>query len=120
MLGLVIRRVLGVLLGLLTFAVATWLCNFAVRLAPAPGTQADALSTIARLLLLLSWAAGSFAGGFVASRIALQRWTALVVSAFGTMAGVAANQQLPPPFWFWVLTFAAFLPPAMLGARLGA
>jgi hypothetical protein len=118
----VIRRVLGVLAGFLTFAAVTWLCEFSVRLAPAGqgiGRELAAhFSTPGMVLLLLSWAMGAFTGGFVASKISLQRWTALAVAAFGTMAGVAANQQLPPPVWFWILTFTAFLPPAMLGARL--
>jgi hypothetical protein len=118
----VIRRVLGVAAGLLVFVAVTWLCEFAVRLAPegrgGGRGLAQRFSTLGMVLLLLSWAGGSLAGGFAASRISLQRWSAFAVAAFGTMAGVAANQQLPPPFWFWVLTFAAFLPPAMLGARL--
>jgi hypothetical protein len=121
----VIRRALGVALGLFVFVAVTWLCEFSVRLVPAP-PGADArdraflqlLSPIALVLVLLSWAAGSFAGGFVASLAARQRWAAFVVAAFGTMTGVANNQQYPPPVWFWALTFAAFLPPAMLGARL--
>ncbi|HEX4382510.1 MAG TPA: hypothetical protein VH083_06165 [Myxococcales bacterium] len=119
-----IRRVLGVLAGFLTFAAVTWLCEFSVRLTPAPQgagggrALAEHFSTPGMLLLLLSWAVGAFAGGFAASKISLQRWSALAVAAFGTMAGAAANQQLPPPVWFWILTFTAFLPPAMLGARL--
>jgi hypothetical protein len=118
----VIRRVLGVAAGLLTFVGVAWLCEFSVRLAP-PGfgdgrELAARFSTPGMVLLLLSWAVGAFAGGFAAGKISLQRWSALVVAAFGTMAGVANNSQFPPPPWFWMLTFTAFLPPAMFGARL--
>jgi hypothetical protein len=121
----VIRRASGVALGLAVFVGVTWLCEFSVRLAPSsPGAGANdraylqLLSPIALLLILVSWALGALAGGFVASITSRQRWSAFVVAAFGTMTGVATNSRYPPPFWFWVLTFAAFLPPAMFGARL--
>ena len=120
-----IRRASGIALGLAVFVAVTWLCEFSVRLVPVP-PGADArnrawlqlLSPLALVLILLSWAVGALAGGFVASIASRQRWGAFVVAAFGTMTGVATNTRYPPPFWFWVLTFAAFLPPAMFGARL--
>jgi hypothetical protein len=34
------------------------------------------------------------------------------------LAGVANNLMLPPPFWFWIATFAVFLPATYVGARL--
>lgn len=73
----------------------------------------------ALIVVLAGWVMGSIAGGFVAAWIG---WNAperhaLVLGVLLTLAGIANNLMLPPPVWFWALTFAVFVPPAYAGAR---
>jgi hypothetical protein len=42
----------------------------------------------------------------------------MVLGVLLTLAGVANNLMLPPPVWFWIATFAVFLPATYIGARL--
>ena len=43
---------------------------------------------------------------------------ALALGVLLTLAGVANNLMLPPPLWFWIATFAVFLPATFVGAWL--
>jgi hypothetical protein len=74
----------------------------------------------ALVVVLIGWALGSVAGGYVATLISRKSpgAQALVLGALLTLAGVANNLMLPPPFWFWIATFAVFLPATYFGARL--
>src|SRR5271165_4964697 len=74
----------------------------------------------ALVVVLIGWALGSVAGGFLATLISRKPpgGHALVLGALLTLAGVANNLMLPPPFWFWIATFAVFLPATYVGARL--
>ncbi len=74
----------------------------------------------ALVVVLFGWALGSVAGGFLTALISRKPpvWTALVLGALLTLAGVANNLMLPPPIWFWIATFAVFLPATYLGAWL--
>jgi hypothetical protein len=74
----------------------------------------------ALVVVLIGWALGSLAGGFLATLISRKPpgGHALVLGALLTLAGIANNLMLPPPFWFWIATFAVFLPATYVGARL--
>lgn len=74
------------------------------------------------LVVLFGWALGSFAGGFVAARIALAAPAAhgLVLGVLLTCAGIANNLMLPPPGWFWIPTILVFVPAACAGAMLAS
>ena len=74
----------------------------------------------ALLVVLIGWALGSVAGGFLATLISRKPpgGHALVLGALLTLAGVANNLMLPPPFWFWIATFAVLLPATYVGAGL--
>jgi len=73
-------------------------------------------------IVLVAWVLGSFAGGYVAARIAARAPLAhaLVVGALFMAGGVVNNLAFPPPVWFWAATFVVFLPPAWLGGRIAA
>ena len=74
----------------------------------------------ALVVVLVGWALGSVAGGFLATLMSRKPpgGHALVLGALLTLAGVANNLMLPPPFWFWIATFAVLLPATYVGARL--
>jgi len=72
------------------------------------------------LVVLLGWALGSLAGGFIAAWIGRNAPAAhaLVLGVLLTLAGIANNIMIPPPAWFWIPTLVVFLPAALAGARL--
>jgi hypothetical protein len=72
------------------------------------------------VIVLVGWLLGSLVGGWTAARLAGRATIGhgLVLGALLTLAGVANNLMLPPPFWFWVASLVVLLPAAYLGARL--
>jgi hypothetical protein len=72
------------------------------------------------LVVVVGWALGSIAGGFVAAKLAdgSPRGHALAVGILLTMAGIANNLMLPPPLWFWVAGLVVFVPAALFGGQL--
>lgn len=90
-------------------------------------TDREAIKTLmasapfgAFLVVLLGWALGSFAGGFLAGWIGRDAPVrhALILGGLLTVAGIANNLMLPPPAWFWILSIVVFVPAAYAGARL--
>lgn len=75
----------------------------------------------AMAVVLLGWAIGAFAGGWVAQRIGRgdAGRTGLVLGLLLTAAGIANNLMIPPPLWFWIAGMLVLLPGAWLGARAG-
>ena len=73
----------------------------------------------ALLVVLLGWAVGSLAGGWIAARIAAASAprAVTVLGVLLTLAGVANNLMIPPPAWFW-LSLLVFIPFTRLGGRL--
>jgi hypothetical protein len=78
------------------------------------------LPLIALLLVVLGWALGSIAGGWVAARISRTNATrsALIVGTLLLIAGVMNMMTIPHPLWMWIAGLAVYLPSAWLGARL--
>jgi hypothetical protein len=76
--------------------------------------------TGALLVVVAGWILGSVAGAFAAAWIGRCRPIAhgLVLGVLLMLAGIANNLMLPPPAWFWIVTFIVFLPATYLGARL--
>jgi hypothetical protein len=74
----------------------------------------------ALLVVLVGWALGTLAGGFIAARIAARApgRHAIIFGAIIALAGIANNLMLPPPTWFWVAGLVVPLATGFLAARL--
>ena len=95
---------------------------------PPPGTDfsdPEALAALmaqmplgALLMVELSYAAGSLAGGAVVRLVSADRTTllAVVVGGLLTLAGFANLAAIPHPLWFAVLSTATYVPCTVLGA----
>lgn len=81
--------------------------------------QAGDIPAVNMAFVLIAWAAGAFAGGGTAARVArrAKRRLALIVGAFFLFAGVYNMATIPSPLWFWVVGILLFLPSAHLGAK---
>jgi predicted MFS family arabinose efflux permease len=76
----------------------------------------------ALLLVLLARGVGTFAGGWLAARLAPRAPLshAMIVGLILLAAGVMNMVMLPHPLWFWFPGVALFLPAAYAGAKLAA
>ncbi len=65
---------------------------------------------MALFFVILSYAAGAFAGGFAATKIARDssRAPAFIIGALFTLFSIYMMLTVPTPFWFWVLGIAAW------------
>ena len=75
------------------------------------------------IMPFLAHALGTFAGSFVASKIAVGKKInyALAVAIFFLIGGIASAFMLPAPTWFIVLDLVfAYIPMAWIGARLAS
>ncbi len=74
----------------------------------------------ALVLVLIAWAGGTLAGGWVAARLAARSPLAhgLVVGAILLGGGLFNMIMIPHPAWFSVAGLLVFLPAAYLGVRL--
>ena len=125
--GAVVAGLLGsVVLIMAVQAAGTWLYP------PPPGTDfsdPDALAALmaqiplgALLMVELSYAAGSLAGGVIVRLVTPDRTTrlAVTVGALLTLAGFANLAAIPHPLWFGVLSTLTYVPCALLGAAAAA
>ena len=75
----------------------------------------------AGILLLVGYAVGSFAGGFVMAKIA--RWDSLVLplvlGILGTIGWILNTIALPHPLWIKILGYLCFIPFALIGYKSG-
>jgi hypothetical protein len=74
------------------------------------------------LFVLADWAIGSFAGSWVAARLATRARPVhgLIVGAFFLLSGVLNMLMIPHPWWMWVGGIVALAGCSYLGARLAA
>jgi hypothetical protein len=74
----------------------------------------------ALLLVLLGWCVGTFAGAWVAARVAGRAPLLHGLILGGLLLAVAVLNMLalPHPAWFWALALSVFLPAAYLGVRM--
>ena len=125
-----LRRLLGVILGLVAGAIIVALIEgLGHALWPPPaGTDLRDPEQLRALMgslpigsliaVIVGWALGSFGGGWMAATISRDARMALVVSFVLLCMGVITMIQIPHPLWMWVLGVALPLPAAWLGARL--
>jgi hypothetical protein len=74
----------------------------------------------ARLIDLLAWVVGTFAGSWVAARLApnWRRAHGLLIGVLFTLPTLRTLTSIPHPAWFWALSLATVFPAACLGATL--
>jgi hypothetical protein len=72
--------------------------------------------------VVLAWAAGAFAGSWVAARVAPGAKLAfgMGIGVLVLAAALAHLLMIPHPLWVWVLGAGGILPVAYLGARLAS
>lgn len=121
------RRIVGVLLGLVTAGVVVMLIEALGQSAFPPAAGFDPAAPDLALVPLgaivavaMAWALGPVAGGLVATLVgkALSPVPAFVVGLFFLAADVANLAMIPSPPWLWVVGIAAPLPCAWLGFAL--
>ena len=124
------RRLIGVLVGLLVFVAVVGAAEaITAKIVPPPAgfnpsdpsavrALAAAMPARAWFLIAAGWLVASFAAGFVAAKISRSLRIAVGLGIGGTLFAVLTNIQVPPPPWFWVLSFALFVPPAWFAGRL--
>ena len=127
----VVRSILAVVVGMLVAFVLFALVQIIGMRAypPPPGTDpmnAESVKAAMRqmplgalLFVLLSYAAGSVAGGWVAARFApkAKLMHAMIVGALLFGAGLVNLSMIPHPAWFGVASSAIYLLGAWSGAR---
>lgn len=76
----------------------------------------------AYLFIILAWAMGSLAGGFVAGIIVKEKATlyALIVGAILMSFGLINLIMVPHPVWFWFAGMSVYLPFAWMGGKLAS
>ncbi|MDX2120372.1 MAG: hypothetical protein SF070_04800 [Gemmatimonadota bacterium] len=81
---------------------------------------ARTLPLLAFLMVLLGYALGGAAGGFVAAKLGGARRSAIVVAVLLVIASIMNLSTIPHPAWFWVANLALVAVTPFLGARFGA
>jgi hypothetical protein len=121
------RSVLSVLAGVVTAIVVIMLVQLASSVIfPLPAgidpTNRDSMAAYVRamsagtyVMVILSYALGSLAGGYVASMISLSIQTAMVVGGIQSLMGIINLVSLPHPLWFTVVCMLVYLPFAFVG-----
>ncbi len=127
----VVRSVIAVIAGMLVaFVVISLIEVIGMRLYPPPaGTDLrdpqairQAMASLPRaalLCVLVAYAAGSVAGGWVAARFApsARLMHAMIVGAILLGAGLMNMMSIPHPAWFWIASIAIYLLGAWSGGR---
>ena len=128
----VIRSVLTVLAGAIVAGILIALVEAIGHLVypPPPGvdpwdreslrTAMESIPVGALVAVLLAWGVGTFAGSWLAARIAGRAGLAhgMVVGLLMLAAGVANMLMIPHPLWFWGAGVAVFPLTAWLGGRM--
>ncbi|WP_048920142.1 hypothetical protein [Rufibacter radiotolerans] len=120
----------GVAIGVFTISIIQYLshqiyptpADFNLEDTEAVAAYMNSAPTQALLLVLFSYALGSFFGGMVAARYAPARPVihALIVGILLMAAGIANLVALPHPTWFLVASLLVYLPMAYFGGNMSA
>ncbi len=78
----------------------------------------DQMPTGALVVVLLSWAMGTFTGAWLAARIVGRAFYGYLIGGVMLLGGVTNVISIPHPLWFSVVGILLFLPSAYAGARL--
>ena len=127
----VVRSTLAVVVGMLVaFVLIALVQVIGLRVYPPPAgidlTNPESLRSAmaemplgAQLFILLAYAAGSVAGGWVAARFApsARMMHAMILAALLVGAGLVNLMSIPHPAWFWVASNAIYLLGAWSGAQ---
>ena len=83
-------------------------------------TAMESMPLGALVAVLLAWGVGTFAGSWLAARIAGRAGMVhgMVVGVLMLVAGVANMLMIPHPLWFWGAGVAVFPLTAWLGGRM--
>ncbi len=79
-----------------------------------------AMPIMALLLILLSYAFGTFAGAWFAARLGGRPFYAFLIGGIMTMAGMTNLLAVPHPLWFTVAGALTFLPSAWVASRVAS
>lgn len=129
MLRLILGLIAGVLAGGIIVGVVETLSH--VIFPPPPGLDVsdpaqlrsvmDQISLEAKIAVLVAWAGGTFAGGWVAAFIARRgQWPAWIVAAVLFGGSVWSMTMIPHPLWMIAGAVIVSIVFAWLGGRLGA
>lgn len=77
-----------------------------------------AMPVMALLLVLLSYAVGTFAGAWFATRLGGRPFYAFLIGGIMTMAGMGNLLAVPHPLWFTIAGALVFLPSAWVASRV--
>jgi hypothetical protein len=127
----VVRSILAVIVGMLVaFVLIALIEAIGVRLYPSAArldrTDQESLKRLvasmplaAKLCMLVAYAAGSVAGGWVAARLAprARMMHAMIVAALLFGAGLMNLMTIPHPAWFWVASSLIYWAGAWSGAQ---
>lgn len=130
----VVRSILAVIAGMLVaFVIIALVEMVGMRVYPPPAGMDPrdpesikaAMAQIplgALLVVLLAYAAGSVAGGWIAARFAprARLMHAMIVGAILLGAGIMNMTMFPHPGWFWVSAIAIYLLGAWSGGSAAA
>ena len=124
------RKVLGTIAGMIAAIIVIMLVQSVSHLMfPLPeGLSAQdkaglrehfqSLPTTAFLMVILAYALGSLAGGFVSAMVSKVRYMpALVIGGLLTLGGIANGMMIPQPLWVTIVSLLTFIPSAYLGAK---
>jgi hypothetical protein len=120
----VLAIIAGLLVGFLAMAVGEMIGHHVVPLPPGMDMHdADALKAMpagAFVSVLLAWAVGTFAGAWVASKVAAvgKLWHGMAIGGVFFAATVAIMLHIPHPVWVMVVGLVSLPPVAYLGAWL--
>lgn len=129
----IVRTTLGITLGLLVMFVAIMAIEFVGHRLYPPPTGLDPMQPgdlarimaaqpfMAKLMVVVAWVAGAFAGGWVAAKVARDwpRVAAVAVAAVVVAAVIGMVVQLPDhPRWMAALGVLLPIPAAWWAARL--
>lgn len=127
-----LRKIIGVLLGLVVALVLVQLSEMLVHRFYPPPSGVDmhdfseikkyvaALPVTALLLVLSGHLMGTLAGTFAAARVGRSAVPGYVLGAFMLAAGVANAFVFPQPLWFSAATFVICIVMTLAGTRIGA